>query len=156
MTFTLYELAMQPEIQNKLRKEILDALNKANDSITYDMVMSLPYLDLVVSETLRLYPTLPFLECITTETYKMPNSDLVLEKGTPIYISMLGMHYDSEYFPNPKKYNPERFSEENKRNISSGAYFPFGEGPRQCIGDPLDCLFYRQNYYVCTSSFSSH
>ncbi|XP_029155011.1 cytochrome P450 6k1-like [Nylanderia fulva] len=140
MTFTLYELAMQPEIQNKLRKEILDALNKANDSITYDMVMSLPYLDMVVSETLRLYPTLPFLECITTETYKMPNSDLVLEKGTPIYISMLGMHYDSEYFPNPKKYNPERFSEENKRNISSGAYFPFGEGPRQCIGTRLGLL----------------
>ncbi|KMQ85242.1 cytochrome p450 6k1, partial [Lasius niger] len=96
-------------------------------------LLSLPYLDMVVSETLRMYPTLPFLDRVTTETYKMPNSDLVLEKDTPIYISMLGMHYDPEYFPDPDKFDPERFNEENKHNIPSCAYFPFGEGPHACI-----------------------
>lgn len=140
MAFTLYELAVQPEIQNRLRKEIVRALNEANDDITYDMVLSLPYLDMVVSETLRLYPTLPFLDRVTTETYKLPNSDLVLEKGTPIYISMLGMHSDPEYFPNPEKFDPERFSEKNKHNRPSCVYFPFGEGPRACIASRLGLL----------------
>ncbi|EFN71133.1 Cytochrome P450 6k1 [Camponotus floridanus] len=140
MAFTLYELALQPEIQDKLRKEILDALDKNDDTITYDMILSLPYLDMVVSETLRMYPTLPFLDRMTTETYKMPNSDLVLEKGTPIYISMLGMHFDPEYFPDPDKFDPERFNEENKRNRPSCVYMPFGEGPRACIGTRLGLL----------------
>lgn len=140
MAFTLYELAVQPDIQDKLRKEIVDAINESDGKITYDMVLSLPYLDMVVSETLRMYPTLPFLDRVATETYKIPNSDLVLEKGTPIYISMLGMHFDPEYFPDPHKYDPERFSEENKRNIPSCVYFPFGEGPRICIGARLGLL----------------
>ncbi|XP_029164739.1 cytochrome P450 6k1-like [Nylanderia fulva] len=140
MAFTLYELSVRPDIQNRLRKEIVDALNKANGNITYDMALSLPYLDMVVSETLRLYPPLPFLDRVTTKTYKMPNSDLVLEKGTPVYISMLGMHHDLQYFPNPEKFDPERFNEENKRNIPSCAYFPFGEGPHACIGIRLGLL----------------
>ncbi|XP_014481573.1 PREDICTED: cytochrome P450 6k1-like [Dinoponera quadriceps] len=132
--FTLYELAVHPEIQTKLRREIVDALDASDGNITYDMTLSLPYLDMVVAETLRKYPTLPFLDRTTVETYKVPNSDLVLEKGTPIYISMLGMHYDPEYFPDPEKFDPERFNEENKRNILPYTYFPFGEGPRSCIG----------------------
>lgn len=96
--------------------------------------MTLPYLDMVVSETLRMYPPLGYLNRITVEPYKIPNSNFVLEKDTPVYISMLGMHYDPEYFPNPEKFDPERFSEENKRNIPSCVYFPFGEGPHACIG----------------------
>ncbi|XP_032678361.1 cytochrome P450 6k1-like [Odontomachus brunneus] len=138
--FTLYELAIHPEIQTRLRKEIVNALKESNGDISYDMTMSLPYLDMVVSETLRKYPTLPFLDRRTMDTYKVPNSDLVIEKGTPIYISMLGMHYDPEYFPDPEKYDPERFNEKNKRNIPGGVYFPFGEGPRSCIGTRFGLL----------------
>lgn len=92
---------------------------------------------MVVSETLRKYPTLSFLDRKTVETYKVPNSDVVIEKGTPIYISMLGMHYDPEYFPDPEKYDPERFNDTNKHNIPTCVYFPFGEGPRGCIGETL-------------------
>lgn len=96
--------------------------------------MTLPYLDMVVSESLRKYPPLPFLDRVTTAEYKVPNSDLVLEKGTPIYIPMLGMHYDPEYFPNPDVFDPERFSEENKKNRKPFVYMPFGLGPHSCIG----------------------
>ncbi|XP_018306227.1 cytochrome P450 6k1-like [Mycetomoellerius zeteki] len=92
-------------------------------------VLSLSYLDMIVSEILRIYPALPFLDRITRKTYKVPNSNLVLEKGTPIYISLLGTHYDPEYYPNPDKFDPERFTEENKRNRSSCVYLPFGDGP---------------------------
>ncbi|XP_078033850.1 cytochrome P450 6k1-like [Augochlora pura] len=140
MSFTLYEVAVNMEIQKTLRKEILDALEKSNGKITYDMVMTLPYLDMVVSETLRKYPPLAFLDRVAGSDYKVPNSDLVLEKGTPVYLSMLGLHTDPEYFPDPQKYDPTRFSEENKKNLVPFTYFPFGDGPRICIGMRLGLM----------------
>lgn len=51
----------------------------------------------------------------------------------PIY----GLHHDPEYFPEPNKFDPERFSDENKNSFPSGAYMPFGMGPRNCIGKCL-------------------
>lgn len=140
MSLTLYELALQPEIQTKLRNEINNALEETNGKITYDMAMNLPYLDMVVSEVLRKYPPLPFLDRVTGEDYKVPGSDLVLEKGTPVYISMTGLHYDPEYFPDPQKFDPERFNEENKKNRPGFVYFPFGDGPHVCIGLRLGLL----------------
>jgi len=95
-------------------------------------------MDMVVSETLRKYPPLGFLNRNTMKTYQIPNFNLVLEKDTPIYIPMLALHYDPEYFPNPEKFDPERFNEDNKRNIPSCVYFPFGDGPHSCIGKAID------------------
>ncbi|XP_076618276.1 cytochrome P450 6k1-like [Colletes latitarsis] len=134
MSFTLYELALNMEIQRTLRKEILDALEESGGKITYEMITSLPYLDMVVSETLRMYPPLGFLDRVSNAEYKVPNSDLVIEKGTPVYISMIGMHYDPEYFPEPNKFDPDRFTDENKQKRPNFVYFPFGEGPHICIG----------------------
>lgn len=93
---------------------------------------------MVISEVLRKYPPLPFLDRLATNTYKIPDFDLVVEKDTPIYISMVGLHYDPKYFPDPNKFDPERFNEENKRHIPSCVYFPFGEGPHACIGEEID------------------
>ncbi|XP_012224510.1 cytochrome P450 6k1 [Linepithema humile] len=140
LSFALYSLAIRPEMQDKLRKEILEGLDASDGKITYDMTMSLPYLDMVISESLRMHPPLGHINRITTKTYKVPNSNIVIEKGTPIFISMLGMHYDPEYFPNPEKFDPERFNEENKRNRPSCVYFPFGEGPHACIGNRFASL----------------
>ncbi|KAK2585575.1 hypothetical protein KPH14_010209 [Odynerus spinipes] len=140
LAFSLYELALQPEIQRRLRSEILEALKINNGKVTYEMVMGLTYLEMVVSETLRKYPALPFLERLTGEDYKIPNSNVKLEKGTPVYISNLGLHYDSQYFPEPQKYDPERFSEEKKKSMTSCVYLPFGEGPHMCIGMRLGLL----------------
>jgi len=69
-----------------------------------------------------------------TEDYPLPNSKLVVEKGTQIIISLLGIHRDEEYFPDPLSYQPERFTDEH-RNYTPAAYMPFGVGPRQCIGN---------------------
>jgi len=140
MSFVMYELATHPEIQDRLRKEMLDALKETDGKITYEMIFSLPYLDMVVSEALRMYPPLPFLDRVAVESYKVPNSDFIIEKDTPIYISMSGIHYDPEYYPDPYKFDPERFTEENKRNRPPCVYFPFGEGPRVCIGTRMAYL----------------
>ncbi|KAK0073688.1 hypothetical protein PV325_009362 [Microctonus aethiopoides] len=140
LSFTLYELTLHPEIQSKLRNEILEGLKQTNGQITYDLIMSLRYLDMVVAETLRKYPILPFLDRVTHADYKVPNSDLIIEKGMPILISISGTHYDPQYFPEPDKYDPERFSEENKKLRNSCIYFPFGEGPHICIGMRIGLL----------------
>lgn len=50
-------------------------------------------------------------------------------------ISNLGLHHDQDYYPNPDVFDPERFSTENKQTRPSGTYLPFGDGPRNCIGN---------------------
>lgn len=77
---------------------------------------------------------LPFLDRICDADYKIPQSDVTIEKGTFIYIPMFGLHYDPKYFPKPQIYNPERFNEENRKTIPPYSYIPFGTGPRNCIG----------------------
>lgn len=112
---------------------------------------------MVISETLRKYPPLGFLDRVALQNYKIPNSDVTLEKGTPIYIPMIGLHYDPKYFPNPEKYDPLRFSENVKKSRPNFVYMPFGEGPHICIGKFFFfyfsiCLI--SNTYVTLSSSS--
>ncbi|KAK7789228.1 hypothetical protein R5R35_007053 [Gryllus longicercus] len=92
------------------------------------------YLDKVIQETLRKYPPLPnhFRRC--TVPYTIPGTKVRLEKGTRVFIPILGLQMDPAYFPHPHKFDPERFSEENKATRPRFAYLPFGEGPRNCIG----------------------
>jgi cytochrome P450 family 6 len=89
---------------------------------------------MVISETLRMYPILPFLDRLTENNYQVPGSNLIIEAGTPIIIPMQALQTDSNYFSQPHIFNPERFSNENKKNIKPNTYFPFGDGPRMCIG----------------------
>jgi cytochrome P450 family 6 len=71
-------------------------------------------------------------EC--TKTYKIPEANVVVEKGIKVVIPVMGLHYDPQFFPEPENFDPERFSEEAKSKRHHYAYLPFGEGPRICIG----------------------
>ncbi|XP_066599290.1 uncharacterized protein [Prorops nasuta] len=139
-SFTLYELAMNSKIQAKIRDEIHNALAETDGHVTYDMINKLPYMEMAIAETLRKYPPLPFLDRVVSADYKVPGSDLVLEKGRVVNLPMLGFHYDPEYYPDPEKYDPERFTEENKKSRPAFTYFPFGEGPHMCIGMRLGII----------------
>lgn len=90
------------------------------------------FIIIFVLESLRKYPSLPFLDRICESDYKVPGTDLVIKKGLPVYISLLGIQNDEKYFPNPEKYFPERFKE--KVNVDQLVHLPFGFGPRACIG----------------------
>lgn len=59
---------------------------------------------------------------------------IYIRKGDMIVIPVAGIHYDSKYFPNPEKFDPDRFSDDNKSSIVPGSFLPFGVGPRNCIG----------------------
>lgn len=66
--------------------------------------------------------------------YKIPGTNATLDAGTVVIIPFRSIQSDSEYFPNPDKYDPERFSKPNILNRHPMAFTPFGEGPRICIG----------------------
>nr|CAD7199180.1 unnamed protein product [Timema douglasi] len=132
--FALYELAMNTQVQKKLREQIGQVLDTHDGHITYEAIRDMKYLDMVVSETLRMYPPLPFLDRNCVKDFTIPGTDIVIEKNTPVYIPTLGMHRDPILFPEPLKFRPERFAPENKESINRFSYLPFGEGPHMCIG----------------------
>ncbi|XP_057650972.1 probable cytochrome P450 6a14 [Diorhabda carinulata] len=134
MTYALYELARNPDIQRKVRDEINFILNKYGGEVTYDCLSEMKYLSQVIDETLRMYPAVPFITRKCVEEYVVPETNLKMSKGTRVWIPIKGIHYDEDYYSNPKVFNPERFSDENKRNRNQYAFIPFGEGPRMCIG----------------------
>ncbi|KAK5638813.1 hypothetical protein RI129_013108 [Pyrocoelia pectoralis] len=134
MGFCLYELARNQDMQDKVRSEVNLVLEVHNGALSYDAIKDMKYMKQVIDETLRKYPPLPFLNRVCLTDYKIPGSNLMLEKGTPIIIPVYGLQHDPAYFPEPDKFDPERFSEENKTKIKPFSYMPFGEGPRLCIG----------------------
>lgn len=81
-----------------------------------------------------MYGPVPTLLRTASKDYKMPNTNLTIPKGTLTMIPVYAIHMDPEIYPEPKKFDPERFSEENKRNRHPCAHMPFGDGPRNCIG----------------------
>ncbi|KAL9913756.1 putative cytochrome P450 6a13 [Glossina fuscipes fuscipes] len=135
MSFCLYELALNPDIQRKLREEILAVLEKYNSQITYESLKEMTYMEQVFNETLRKYPVAPLLPRVCVKDYRLPNSDLILEKGLRVIIPIDAIQNDPEYFKEPEKFNPDRFSSAAMPQTHPAfSFLPFGEGPRNCIG----------------------
>ncbi|XP_055681613.1 probable cytochrome P450 28d1 [Lutzomyia longipalpis] len=139
MSFALYELAKYPEVQKKLREEIRETIQKHGE-ISFEVIHEMPYLDLVVSESIRLHPPAPFVRKRCTETCELPitkNQMVTIEKGWPVLIPIYNIHRDARYFEDPEKFIPERFAPEKggiKIHREKGSYLPFGDGPRMCLG----------------------
>ena len=101
---------------------------------------------IIFSETMRKYPTLPTLIRTCTKSFTTP-AGYKIKTGTKIIIPVWSLHHDPKYFPNPDKFDPERFSQENKDSIVPYTYLPFGEGPRMCIGKFMyQSKFYKLNF----------
>lgn len=88
----------------------------------------------IVSETLRLYPVFPILPRVCVKDYQVPGTDFTIEKNTFVMVSNMGIQRDPHYYPDPEKFDPERFSNENKAKRPLVSHVPFGEGPRICVG----------------------
>uniref|UniRef100_A0A8B9ISG9 Cytochrome P450 3A n=1 Tax=Amazona collaria TaxID=241587 RepID=A0A8B9ISG9_9PSIT len=131
LCYLAYELAMHPDVQQKLMDEVDTVLpNKA--PLTYEALMQLEYLDMTVSETLRLYPLGGRLERTCKEDVEI--NGVTIPKGTIVMIPPYILHRNPNYWPNPEEFRPERFSKENKEGIDPYTYLPFGAGPRNCLG----------------------
>lgn len=78
-----------------------------------------------------------FTDRVCVKPYKLEDGSghtVILNKGDCVYIPVVGIHRDPEYYPDPDRFDPERFSEERKHTIVPSTYLPFGSGPRNCIG----------------------
>ncbi|KAH8416009.1 hypothetical protein KR222_006331 [Zaprionus bogoriensis] len=137
---TSYELLLNPDVQQRLYEEVKethDALN--GQQLSYDVVMKMKYMDMVVSESLRKWSLAALTDRVCTKDYTLRKDDgtkvFDFKKGDRLIIPISGLHMDDQYFPNPHKFDPERFSEENKDKLVPYTYIPFGVGPRICIGN---------------------
>lgn len=77
---------------------------------------------------------MPVLFRTCTKEYKLPNTNVIIENGTPVMIPIYAIQRDPSYYKDPEKFDPERFTPENKASRHHFSYLPFGEGPRICIG----------------------
>ncbi|GIX93087.1 cytochrome P450 3A41 [Caerostris extrusa] len=131
LAFTFHLLIKNPDIQERLYKEI----EEAEDS-SYNTVQSLQYLDQVFSESLRYYPPVTgFVSRQCDADHKV--GSYTVPKGTVVLAPVWDIHHDPQYWPDPWKFDPDRFSLENKTSINSMAYMPFGIGRRNCVGARL-------------------
>jgi len=83
---------------------------------------------------MRLYPPALRIERLCTKDYPIPGTDCVIPKGNLVAIAAEGIHSDPKHYPDPTKFDIERFSTENKAKRNPYSYMPFGIGPRNCIG----------------------
>ncbi|XP_037811692.1 probable cytochrome P450 9f2 [Lucilia sericata] len=155
--FTAHELMENPECQEKLLQEIQDVEQSLDGKpLTYDALQNMRYLDMVVQECLRKWPGAIAIDrvCNKDITYDLDNGEkLELKKGDAIWIPVVGFHRDPQYFENPTKFDPERFSEENKDQIKPFTYLPFGVGPRNCIGSRFALLETKVLIYYIVRDF---
>ncbi|KAK5649524.1 hypothetical protein RI129_000553 [Pyrocoelia pectoralis] len=134
MSFAMFEMCVNLEIQDRARKDVTWALGKYENQITYECLAEMHYLDTVIAETLRKYPPAPVYARKATDDYQIPGTNMTIPNDSPVLLPIWGIHHDPEFWPNPEKFDPERFNEGNRPKIVDYTYLPFGEGPRVCIG----------------------
>ncbi|KAK1117067.1 hypothetical protein K0M31_016990 [Melipona bicolor] len=139
MCYVVYELALHQDVQDKLREEIDGCLKEGNGEISYEAMSNMEYIEMVISEALRMHPPTLIVDRVCAKKFELPAAAPGYQTATVypndnVWIPVLAIHRDPKYFPEPERFDPERFNKENKNNIDPYAYIPFGVGPRKCIG----------------------
>ncbi|XP_077297740.1 cytochrome P450 9e2-like [Arctopsyche grandis] len=159
LSFAIHELTVNPEIQNKLQIEIDEFIAEKGDTLEYLDLMSMEYMDMVVCETLRKWSPVHATDRKCLKPCKLPPANdstdegYTVQAGEGIFIPIHAIHHDPQYFPDPEKFDPERFSNENKKNINPLAYLPFGIGPRNCVGSRYGLMIVKTIIFRLLSKF---
>ena len=134
LTFCMWLVAKHVDVQEKMSEVVAevcgDRLPEAGD------YPRLKYLEMVYAESMRLYPPAWVVARTATEEYTMRTGE-VIPKGAHLIASQLVVHHDARWWPEPMRFDPERFTDEAKAGRPKFAYFPFGGGARYCIGEGL-------------------
>ncbi|NWH74052.1 CP3AT protein, partial [Piaya cayana] len=151
LNFLSYNLATHPDVQQKLQDEIdANLANKATP--TYNAIMQMEYLDMVVNESLRLFPPVGRLERFCKKTVEL--GGVTIPKGVSVIIPTYVLHRDPGCWPEPEEFRPERFSKENRESFDPYTFLPFGAGPRNCIGMRFALLMVKVAVVVLLQNFS--
>ncbi|XP_053660636.1 cytochrome P450 4d2-like [Anopheles marshallii] len=140
ISFTLLLLARHPEVQEKAYQEIVDiAGTDPYKPVSHRNLQDMKYLEMVIKESLRLYPPVPIIARRFTENVEL--GDKIVPEGSNFNIGIMHMHRDPTLFPDPERFDPERFAPDRTMEQSSPyAYVPFSAGPRNCIGQKFAML----------------
>ncbi|NAS32116.1 cytochrome P450 [Flavobacteriaceae bacterium R38] len=130
LTFTLALLALHPEIQEKVFQEVKDTEEQQLEAL--EKLSALSYTRQCIEEAMRLYPPAYITDRVSIEDDEY--NGIKLDKGTLVLISFYELHRNGDFWESPDKFNPDRFSADKKKTYSDW-YFPFGAGPRMCIGN---------------------
>lgn len=128
-------LASHPDIQDRVYEEIFNIYGDddvESNPVKYEDLQKLPYLDRVIKETLRLFPTLPYIARQASDDFDLDG--YFIPKNCGVVINIFALHRDERIWPDPLKFDPDRFSNEAMSQRHSCDYIPFSYGPRNCIG----------------------
>jgi len=131
LSWLLYELVLNPQIQEKIYEEVVQKLGKEGMPTFEDI--KIPYLECVLSENMRLHPAAPMFPT-RKATQDFQYNGLTIPKESLLAVNYHSLHRNEEYWENPEQFDPDRFLPENKKNHHRFAFIPFAAGPRQCIG----------------------
>jgi cytochrome P450 len=131
LTWTWYLLSQNPEVEARFHAEIDAALNGSLP--TLEDIPRLNYVERVLAESMRLFP--PVWAMGRQAAEDMEVGPFFIPKGTMLYVSQYLMQRDPRYFPDPLRFDPDRFLPEQSASRPKFSYFPFGAGGRQCIGE---------------------
>ncbi|XP_038611293.1 cytochrome P450 4V2 [Tachyglossus aculeatus] len=138
MSFVLFLLGSCPDAQRKVNDELDQVFGDSSRHATMDDLKELRYLECVIKESLRLFPSVPFLARTISEDCCI--TGFCIPKGTTALICPFALHRDPRYFPDPEEFRPERFLPENAHGQHPFAYVPFSAGLRNCIGQKFALL----------------
>jgi cytochrome P450 len=130
LSWTWYALSQNPAIEERLYEELKGVLGGRPPEVAD--LQRLPYLQAVMNESLRLYPPAYILARTAIEPCQIGGYDIPL--GATILLSQWVTHRDPRFYDDPERYRPERWLDGLMQRLPAGAYFPFGDGPRRCIG----------------------
>jgi cytochrome P450 len=130
LSWTWHLLGQNPEVEQKLHEELDRVLDGREPS--FSDLPALPYSERVIKESMRLYP--PAWGVARTVIKEFELGGYHIPAGSNVVMSTWIMHHDPRYFPEPEKFDPDRWLPEKAQKLPKFAYFPFGGGPRQCIG----------------------
>lgn len=133
LAWTWYLLAQNPTAQAALHTELDSVLGSRLPALA-DMAC-LRYTKMVFSEAMRMYP--PSWILVRYLIKDFATGGYVMPAGSIVIISQYLMHHDARYFPEPSRFDPQRWTAEAKANRPQYSYFPFGGGPRGCLGEGL-------------------
>ncbi|KAH8377735.1 hypothetical protein KR093_006893 [Drosophila rubida] len=134
ITLTLYEIAQQPLIVEKLQAEIKE-LQPVEGQLQIEQLDGMKYLEMCVKETLRKYPPVPLIERTCRKSYTLPATKYTVGEGKTLMIPLLAIQRDERHFSEPLKYKPLRFLHDKLKQSThcSSAFVGFGIGGAQCV-----------------------
>lgn len=133
LTWSWYLLATHPDVDRRLKRELGDVLGE-RDPIPEDW-RRLAYTGLVLEEALRLYPPVGRIGRRPIEDYRIGGR--VIPAGAAVFLSPFVTQRDPRWWPDPDRFEPDRWTEEGRRGRPRYAAFPFGAGPRSCVGGQM-------------------